>query len=290
MSKSNSVLQIEIKHEPAVIIGLSLALFLTIYAWPESAARIILGGLSVLFFPGYSLVAALVPERDSISGTARVSLGFALSVAVMPVMGLFLNFTSWGIELKSILISTVLLILLFCGIAYYRRYRLAPDKRFVIRLEFDLECWQAMEHLDKILSVMLILSVLCAIGAFVYAIARPKAGERFTEFYILGPNGTAEDYPSEVVAGEPINLIIGVANYEQDTAHYVIERRNNGNVEQAASFALGHEQRWEQPHTFTLIEPGKQKVMFLLYKNGDVEPYRSLHLWIIVKEPTLDPD
>ena len=35
-----------------------------------------------------------------------------------------------------------------------------------------------------------------------YVIITPKEGEKFTEFYILGPNGTASDYPTELKVGE----------------------------------------------------------------------------------------
>ena len=35
-----------------------------------------------------------------------------------------------------------------------------------------------------------------------YVIITPKEGEKFTEFYILGPNGTASDYPTELKVGK----------------------------------------------------------------------------------------
>ncbi len=48
---------------------------------------------------------------------------------------------------------------------------------------------------DKALSVILALTILGAIGTLGYAIASPKVGEKFTEFYIEGLEGKAADYP-----------------------------------------------------------------------------------------------
>jgi len=36
----------------------------------------------------------------------------------------------------------------------------------------------------------------------VYVIVTPKQGEKFTEFYILGPEGMADDYPTDLAVGE----------------------------------------------------------------------------------------
>ncbi|MFP3976163.1 MAG: DUF1616 domain-containing protein, partial [Dehalococcoidia bacterium] len=59
-------------------------------------ARIVLGILFVLFFPGYMLIAALFPRKESLDGIERVALSFGLSIAVVPLIGLVLNYTPWG--------------------------------------------------------------------------------------------------------------------------------------------------------------------------------------------------
>ncbi|MCJ7521640.1 MAG: DUF1616 domain-containing protein [Dehalococcoidia bacterium] len=45
----------------------------------------------------------------------------------------------------------------------------------------------------------------------------PKTGEKFTEFYVLGLNGEAANYPNELTVGEeepysPLHLWIDVKN------------------------------------------------------------------------------
>lgn len=42
---------------------------------------------------------------------------------------------------------------------------------------------------DRALTVILLLSIIASIAALVYVVVTPKEGEKFTEFYILGPGG-----------------------------------------------------------------------------------------------------
>jgi uncharacterized membrane protein len=47
---------------------------------------------------------------------------------------------------------------------------------------------------------------------------------------------------------------------------------------------LGHQEKWEEKVDFVAYEPHKNiKDEFLLYREGDKEPYRKLHLWLDVK-------
>ena len=73
---------------------------------------------------------------------------------------------------------------------------------------------------DKTLSIVLAIVILGALGMLGYAIANPKVGERFTEFYIEGLEGKAADYPEELVVGEEGKVIVGIINREHETVPY----------------------------------------------------------------------
>ena len=60
------------------------------------------------FSPGYSLIAALFCKEDDIDFIERIALSFGLSIAVVSLIGLCLNFTPWGIRLDPLLISLTL--------------------------------------------------------------------------------------------------------------------------------------------------------------------------------------
>ena len=140
-------------------------------------------------------------------------------------------------------------------------------------------------RIDKILTVILIISIIVAIGMTVYVIVTPKEGEKFTEFYILGMNGTASEYPTEVMAGEVAGVIIGVVNHEYSNRTYSLKVKINETVVGERSIYLMHNETWEEPFEFNLNETGEdQKLEFLLYIQGVDEVYRSLHLWVDVTE------
>ena len=99
----------------------TILLIVVIAFFPSTIARVILGLPFLLFFPGYNLMAALFPKKGSLSGVERVALSFGISIAVVPLIGLILNYTPWGIRLHPILISLAVFILATSGVAWYRR-------------------------------------------------------------------------------------------------------------------------------------------------------------------------
>ncbi len=136
----------------------------------------------------------------------------------------------------------------------------------------------------QILSAILVIAILLAISMTAYVIVMPEKGEKFTEFYVLGPNGKAADYPTNLSTGEEGEVIIGIANHEYANVTYQLEVKLNGEVIDEDSIELMHNETWESPFTFKAIEAGEdQKLEFLLYKNEEKEPYRSLHLWMDIK-------
>ena len=86
----------------------------------------------MLFLPGYSLIAALFPRKDDLDGIERVALSFGLSIAIVPLLGLALNYTPFGIRLLPVLIVlSVFTISLAMG-AYVRRSMIPEEDRFII--------------------------------------------------------------------------------------------------------------------------------------------------------------
>ena len=139
---------------------------------------------------------------------------------------------------------------------------------------------------DRVLSIILVITIMGALGALGYVIATPKVGERFTEFYVLGLEGKAIDYPRELRVGEEGRVIVGIINREHDTVSYWVKVRIDGvRKNQVGPLKLGHDEKWEEIVSFTPHRAGdSQKVEFLLYKNGEREPHLKLHLWVNVKE------
>jgi len=278
------------------IIGLVLLtdLFVLMPGLSETVFRNILGLPLVLFLPGYALIAALFPAKSDLDGIERTALSFGLSIAIVPLIGLGLNYTPWGIRLMPILISLSVFTIIMCGFAYLRRTKLSEADAFdvpfrKIALELKAEILEKPEPgLDRALTVILVLSILLSVTTLVYVIISPKEGEHFTEFYILGPEGMADNYPTNYTLGESGKLIVGVVNHEYRPVNYTLEvKLENQSLslpENMQYISLTHNETWEKNLTITPPVEGKNmKIEFLLFNETNKEvPYRDLHLWINV--------
>jgi len=137
---------------------------------------------------------------------------------------------------------------------------------------------------SRVLSVVLALTILGAVGMLGYTIASPRVGEKFTEFYILGLDGKATNYPEELMVGEVGKVMVGIINREQETVTYRVEVAIGGvKSSEVGAVTLGDGERWEEVVGFTPDKAGdNQKVEFLLYRQGWDEVYQRLHLWVNV--------
>lgn len=267
-----------------LIVAATLALVPIVLLTPFlQAVRIALGLPFVLFFPGYALVAALYPRKDDLEAVERVALSFGLSLAVVPLIGLALNYSPWGIRLNPILAFLSLLIVLGSAGALYRRGRLTSDDAFSVPLNPLLPKRQRLATMSRWFAVGVTLTVI-GLSIGIYFAASGGSTERFTEFYVLGPGGKAEGYPRQVVVGRPVSLILGVINHEGETTSYRVEIRIEGElVASMAQVELDDDDTWEGTVTFIPVRAGQsQKVEFLLFKGSANEPYRSLHIWLDV--------
>lgn len=278
---------------------LALVIFWTLTCIPfvllpplnATPVRVVLGLPLMLFLPGYALIALLFPRKTDLDSIERIALSFGLSIAVVPLIGLGLNYTPFGIRLSPVLFSLAVVTIALAVGAALRRRRVPAGEAFAVefRAAFKtvMDSFAASEtRLDRILSVILLISILVAIGMVVYVIVTPKQGEKFTEFYILGPGGKADDYPTSLRVGEEGRVIIGIVNREYATVEYRLEVLLGDARLTNERFPLDHNETWERPFTFNPTQVGEdQKLVFWLFKAGvnETEPYRSLHLWVDVK-------
>lgn len=257
----------------------------------ETPARIVIGLIFVLFLPGYSLIAFLFPRKKDLDAVERIALSFGLSIALVPLVGLILNYT-FGIRLMPVLLSLAALTILLSIAAYFRRLSVPEEDRFGfdIRALFKgFDEFKEASRTDKILTVILLASILASIFTLIYVIVTPKQGERFTEFYILGEKGKASDYPTKLWAGQNATVIIGIVNHEYRTVNYTVEiwlvnasYESNKTVIHSMYFldsfnvTLDHTPvsiegnwtpQWEMLYNFSIDKPGRYKIWFLLFKD-----------------------
>ena len=263
--------------------------------------------LLVLFVPGYLLVAALFPgtsfqEKPEFDWIERIALSFGLSLAVVPLLVLLLNFTPWGIRLAPIVVTIVLFSAGLGYAAYWRRMRLPSSQRLALTVDFGLLDWQGHSALDKGLTIALAASVAVAGLYLAYVVLTPRPGETFTDFYMLGPAGNASGSPTSLNVSELGSVIIGIANHEAASANYTVRVdlvgvrlvynatvganltvEVNRTTWSWANATVANGANWTYTYTFSIPYAGLWKVQFLLFKDGVFSSaYRRLQFYTTV--------
>ena len=277
------------------------------YTLVMTAVLLALGGnllaiLLVLFVPGYVLVAALFPRNGEIDWIERIALSFGLSIAVVPLLGLLLNFTPWGIRFAPIVVTIAAFTTGVGCAAYWRRMRLPAEGRLSLTVDLSIPDWKEYSALDKGLTIALAASIVVAGGTLAYVVMAPRPGETFTEFYILGPGGNASGYPTRLNVSQNGTVIMGVVNHEASTVNYTVRvdlvgvrivynatAGFNETVEVNRTTwtwintTIGNDANWTQGYTFSVANVGIWKIQFLLFKDGNFSSaYRELHLYVTV--------
>jgi len=165
--------------------------------------------------------------------------------------------------------------------------------------------------LTRILSICFIVAIFGALALII--IGASKNAQKFTEFYMLGINGQAQDYPTEYImnngkisqvlydngtvdtSSESGIVILGIINQTQQTAVYCVKMAINGypvsieldgtSNEVLGPIKLQQGQKWEQEIGIVPNKSGdNQEVELFLFKDGENTANDSLHLWINVKQ------
>ena len=119
-----------------ITITLTLATMLVVFVVPENDfplvyVRYVLGIIFVLWLPGYAFIKALFPKQlplrtsdKDLDTIERVALSLGMSIALVPIVGLLLNYTPWGIRLTPIVLSLTTLTSALATTAIAREYQI----------------------------------------------------------------------------------------------------------------------------------------------------------------------
>jgi len=297
----------------------------------QTPLRIVFGVPFLLFLPGYAFIAVLFPEAGSpsdpdatddepaanvggygIDGIERVALSMGLSIAIVPAVGLVLNFTPFGIRLIPVLLSISSLTVALTALAAARRQALPESDQLHIPYRDWLatgreELFEPDSRRDSVLNIALVASIVLAVGVVGFAVMVPPEGEAFTEFYLLTEDDDGElvidNYPSEFTVGDSQPVIVGIGNQENEPMEYtvvvqlqavetegnqttVLERQE---LDRFESTTIADNETHHIPYEITPTMTGDElRLQFLLYRDSPPEAptvensYRDNHLWIDV--------
>lgn len=252
--------------------------------FPTSILRIWLGLPLLTIFPGYILLSLILPHKDDLTTFERWALSFTISLTLVPLIGLALNYASWGISQASVVIAVSAFTVIIAVAAAIRERLLPSPEKFLLPLLFPIH---GKDIYDKALSGVLTIVATSSVILLAHFILNPASGESFTEFYILGLANEAANYPRELKIGEETEVVIGVINREQSPASYRVEVSVDGEkCAEVSPFSLDDGEKKQQ---VVIFAPKRTEQLcqleFTIYKDGEISPYlKPLYLWVRVNE------
>ncbi len=273
----------------AVLVIVALGAPVALLAPDLPAVRVALGLPLLLFLPGYAVLAALYPYRRDIEPAGRLALSFLLSLAVVALVALVLNSLPGGVDRASIVLAISAIIVAFTALAWLLRDQVAVDgEPFQPRLSLR-QLWPSRDFGHLPLFGLAVALIGLAAAAFVF-FPNTSGRDGFTEFYLLGIDGRLESLPAELAAGDRLRFIVGAANHEGASTRYRIDVKVGGRADRltVAEFTLGDSEEAEREVDLSLQTAGDDRtVKVLLYRDGDDQPYRQLHLVLDVGRPRM---
>lgn len=312
----------------ALLVATPLALAALVVINPNSTAvRTLLTLPLALFAPGYAIVALLYPERYEFESTVRsglsqsseetlegvtptaglspltrVLVAVGLSIVVVPVIAIVLDFVVGIYWLPTFGVVTALTVLLSLG-ALIVRARYPADRRFSIGPLFAavfqhetadrrLGGSQSSSLLGSVGTpggALLTVGVLVFVGSLLFAALLPVAGipspgqSHFTEFYLTTQNESGDyvlsDYPTEFGPGESQTVFITIGNSEGESVEYTVvaklqraevtdgETRVTGEQElRRVSRSVEAGERARIEHSIQPSQEGRLRLAYMLYK------------------------
>ncbi|MDS0222836.1 DUF1616 domain-containing protein [Haloarcula sp. S1AR25-5A] len=273
---------------------------------------LLLAGVAIpflLFVPGYALIAALFPDRESthqqhrLIGLERLLYAVVASICLAVVVGVNLDFTGWPIRPVPVVSILAAVTLLSTLVALYRRTVSESDStKTAVQFNTGPNSRTQSSGGMQLGSIVVGVALMITLASVTFVAAQPQRGEAYTEFGLLTENnGTlqADGYPAEMSLGESSDLYFTVTNREQQQTNYIVvvqltRTAPTGDVIEKARLDTYTEttapgETWRQSHTVTPVLEGERlRLTYLLYRDGvPAQPtvdnaYRETHIWVDV--------
>jgi uncharacterized membrane protein len=301
--------------EVSDIVVISVVTTLALAATVSSIDGLLLAAVAIpflLFVPGYALIAALFPNRESmyqqhrLVGLERTLYAVVASICLAVIVGVNLDYTIWQIRPVPVVSALAVVTYLSTLVALYRR-KTSSSETTKSAVQFNTLSNSRRQPSDgdvRLGSIVVGVAIVVALVSVALVAAQPQRGETYTELGLLTENnGTlqADGYPEEMALGESSELYFTVVNREQQQTDYVVvvqltQTTPTGDVTESArlntySETISPGDTWQQRHTVTAVLEGERlRLTYLLYRDGIPEQptvdnaYRETHIWIDVTQ------
>ncbi|WP_339106467.1 DUF1616 domain-containing protein [Haloterrigena salinisoli] len=213
-------------------------------AMPDgNALRLLVAFPLVLFLPGYALVSVLFPatersgrealstridrQRRGIDVLERLGLSVALSLAIVPIVGLVLPFTQWGFTTVAMAAALCAVTVVFAQVGVVRRFRTPASERFSVSPLASLARLRRDESaVATASSILVVLTIGLAAGALLLGFLVPPSTGGYTELALYsgadGEEQVAGNITDDVAPGESVPVTVSITNQEGESTDYTV--------------------------------------------------------------------
>jgi uncharacterized membrane protein len=247
--------------------------------------RIVLGIIFLGLLPGDAFLLVLFPGKKTLTYLERFVFMIIMSAVIIALTGYLLNYSLWGITFDTMLLATEIIITLCYAISFLQKRAVRRGKPEVNREETKpIETAQKEKPSKKI--IVSLLASGAGLIALIFLISLSGPEEKYTEYFILDAQYQLGIERNNYTLGETLPLNLVVINHEGRTEIFHLFLIDNHNtIIRITSIQLENQQQWNQPFNLDLLEIGEDQIyQFVLYREGDIDPYRSLQIVISVYE------
>lgn len=212
---------------------------------------------TLLFAPGYAMVSLLYPDlpRDpatreksgwSLTLLERLGLALAISLAIVPLAALGLNFTTYGVTGLPVFAVVAAVTVLLTAAALVQRFRLEPERRFRVpiltwlltvirrylartnatgRQRHPFEAQTTRQRTLNLLTAIAAVALLASVAFAAVGPPLPSEDGEYTELYLLDQDGNLLGTETAVDGSVPVTVAIENHEGEQTTYTAVVQRQ-----------------------------------------------------------------
>lgn len=139
-------------------------------------------------------------------------------------------------------------------------------------------------RLARIVPALLAIAVLVAAGgAAATLLEREPTG--YTEFAVLGPDGTAGGYPSELAVDERTAVVVSVRNRRASGTDYTVAVAVDGDRTAVRRVSLRAGGAWRESVPVVADSPGRVRVELALFRGDPTgEPLEELYFTVLATD------
>jgi uncharacterized membrane protein len=145
------------------------------------------------------------------------------------------------------------------------------------------------EDTERKLTLALVLVLVVSVAGVVYvSMTAGEEAEPFTEFYVVGAEGNASEYPTQLTVGETRSVVVGISNHEHSDTEYTVVLVLGNRTVTTRSATVANGRTWESEFSVTPRSVGRTDLRILLYRgeaaDRSEDAYRRLRLRVWVAE------